>query len=49
MTALPRNLILAGDVLARLADLPTGQVDTIITSPPYFQLRDYGVTDALGW
>jgi DNA modification methylase len=48
MTALPRNTILAGDVMTRLADLPTGQVDTIITSPPYYQLRDYGVTGQLG-
>jgi len=48
MTTLPRNTILAGDVTARLGQLPTGQIDCIITSPPYYQLRDYGVTGQLG-
>jgi site-specific DNA-methyltransferase (adenine-specific) len=48
MTGLPRNTILGGDVLARLADLPAGTVDCVVTSPPYFQLRDYGVTGQLG-
>jgi site-specific DNA-methyltransferase (adenine-specific) len=44
----PRNTILVGDVLDRLADLPTGSIDCVITSPPYFQLRDYGVAGQLG-
>jgi site-specific DNA-methyltransferase (adenine-specific) len=48
MTDLPRNTILAGDVLTRLRALPTGQVDCVITSPPYYQLRDYGVPGQLG-
>lgn len=48
MTALPRNTILHGDAVTRLAQLPTGQVDCVITSPPYFQLRDYGVPGQLG-
>jgi DNA modification methylase len=48
MNELPRNTILAGDVTARLAQMPTGQVDCVITSPPYYQLRDYGVTGQLG-
>jgi DNA modification methylase len=34
--------ILQGDVLARLADLPDNSVHCVVTSPPYFGLRDYG-------
>lgn len=48
MTRLPRNTILAGDVLDRLAGLPTSSIDSVITSPPYFQLRDYGMDGQLG-
>ncbi len=32
-----------GDCLDVLAGLPDGSVDCIVTSPPYFGLRDYGV------
>jgi DNA modification methylase len=48
MTALPRNTILHGDARARLRELPASSVDTVVTSPPYFQLRDYGVRGQLG-
>jgi hypothetical protein len=48
MSLLPRNTILAGDVLDRLGGLPEASVDCVVTSPPYFQLRDYGVTGQLG-
>jgi DNA modification methylase len=48
MTQLPRNTILAGDALTRLKDLPTASIDCVITSPPYFQLRDYGVGGQIG-
>ncbi len=34
--------ILVGDVLERLAELPPDSVDCIVTSPPYWGLRDYG-------
>lgn len=34
--------ILAGDVRERLAELPEASVQTVVTSPPYFGLRDYG-------
>lgn len=37
-----RNTVLVGDVREHLAGLPTASVDAVITSPPYFQLRDYG-------
>lgn len=48
MSALPRNTILTGDALGRLGELPATSVDCVVTSPPYFQLRDYGVAGQLG-
>jgi site-specific DNA-methyltransferase (adenine-specific) len=44
----PRNAILIGDALDRLRELPSESVDTVITSPPYFGLRDYGVAGQIG-
>ncbi len=43
-----RNTILIGDAAERLAELPPSSVDTVVTSPPYFQLRNYGVKGQLG-
>ena len=43
-----RNVILAGDVLNRLKDVPDGIVQTVVTSPPYYGLRDYGVDGQIG-
>lgn len=40
--------ILVGDVFERLADLPDDSVDCVITSPPYWGLRDYGVEGQIG-
>lgn len=34
--------IIHGDALTRLRELPTGSVHCVVTSPPYFGLRDYG-------
>lgn len=48
MNALPRNVVLTGDAKARLDTLPDGSVDMVLTSPPYYQLRNYGVTGQLG-
>lgn len=45
---LPLDKILEGDVLKMLAQLPDESVDCIITSPPYYGLRDYGVAGQLG-
>jgi DNA modification methylase len=45
---LPRHRILIGDVRTRLKELPDASVNCIITSPPYFQLRDYGQPDQVG-
>lgn len=43
-----RNQILIGDVRDRLCELGSGSVDCIVTSPPYFRLRDYGHDNQLG-
>lgn len=42
------NTILQGDSLEVLKTLPDELVDCIITSPPYFGLRDYGVEGQIG-
>ncbi|MCU1685426.1 MAG: yhdJ [Amycolatopsis sp.] len=47
-TPLPRNQILVGDVRQRLKELPDASVDCIVTSPPYFAMRDYGHADQIG-
>lgn len=43
-----RNTILIGDARTRLAELASASIDTVITSPPYFALRDYGDAAQLG-
>lgn len=48
MRGLPRNQVLVGDARWRLDELPEGAVDMVLTSPPYFRLRDYGVAGQLG-
>ena len=40
--------IFTGDALKVLKTLPAGLVQTCITSPPYFGLRDYGVEGQVG-
>jgi len=40
--------ILTGDVLDRLADLEDESVQCVVTSPPYWGLRDYGVAGMIG-
>ena len=40
--------ILVGDVLERLAELSDESVHCVVTSPPYWGLRDYGVSGQLG-
>lgn len=42
------NQVLVGDALERLGDLPDDSIDTVITSPPYFRLRNYQVSGQLG-
>ena len=40
--------IVVGDALFELKRLPDNYVQTCITSPPYWGLRDYGVDDQIG-
>lgn len=40
--------ILTGDALAMLRTLDAESVQVCVTSPPYFQLRDYGVPGQIG-
>ena len=40
--------ILVGDVRARLKDIESNSVQTCITSPPYWGLRDYGNGNQIG-
>ena len=40
--------VLCGDAKAELAKLTSGSINCIVTSPPYFWLRDYNVEGQLG-
>jgi len=46
--SLPRNMLLVGDVRTELPRLPDASVDTCVTSPPYFWLRNYEVAGQIG-
>ena len=37
-----KNSILCGDCLEKMLEIPSNSIDLVITSPPYFQQRDYG-------
>lgn len=40
--------ILVGDVIRRLSELPDDHFDIVVSSPPYWGLRDYGVDGQIG-
>lgn len=42
------NIILPGDCIESLKTLPDAIVNTCVTSPPYYKLRDYGEEDQIG-
>lgn len=44
----PGYSLLLGDAKAKLQTLPTGTIDTCLTSPPYWGVRDYDHPDQLG-
>jgi DNA modification methylase len=46
--ALKSNRVLVGDAAERLRSLPASSVDCVVTSPPYFLLRNYGHEHQLG-
>lgn len=43
-----RDCLLVGDAVARLRELPDQCVQACVTSPPYFNLRDYGIDGQIG-
>jgi DNA modification methylase len=42
------NYIAIGDALTNLKRLPDNVIDCVVTSPPYFGLRDYGIAGQIG-
>lgn len=48
MTAVATYKVLGGDALEQLRTLPDASVQTCITSPPYWGLRNYGVDGQIG-
>ena len=42
------NKILVGDCVSSMQGLEAGSINTCVTSPPYFGLRDYGVDGQIG-
>jgi site-specific DNA-methyltransferase (adenine-specific) len=40
--------LLTGDALEVLATLPAAHAQTVVTSPPYWSLRDYGIDGQIG-
>jgi len=42
------NKVICGDSLKTLEQLPAAFIDCVVTSPPYWALRDYGVDGQLG-
>lgn len=45
---LPTGEILVGDAAERMRELPDGSIDCVITSPPYFRLRNYQSNGQIG-
>lgn len=43
-----KNVILLGDALETVKQIPDESVDCVVTSPPYYALRDYGTAEWVG-
>lgn len=48
MSATPTLSILCGDVLEKIKEIPDNSIHCVVTSPPYFQLRDYNCPGQIG-
>lgn len=48
MESLARPVLICGPATDALSLLPTGSVQTVVTSPPYWSLRDYEVANQTG-
>lgn len=42
------SALVMGDSLAVLTSMPSNSVQTVVTSPPYWSLRDYGIAGQIG-
>lgn len=49
LESLDTSALVCGDAGAGLGLLPAGSVQTVVTSPPYWSLRDYDVAHQVGW
>ena len=45
---MPHSKILVGDVRTRLTEIPDDSIQSCVTSPPYWGLRDYGQDGQIG-
>lgn len=48
LLALTESVIFEGDALTVLQRLPSESVQCVVTSPPYWGLRDYNISDQIG-
>lgn len=48
MTEIEQNIIYCGDCNEILKKIPSNSIDLVITSPPYFQQREYGNGKGIG-
>ena len=48
VSAISESLLICGDARRALGLLPAESVQTVVTSPPYWSLRDYRVEDQIG-
>ena len=48
LAAIDRSVLICGDAAQAMTLLPAGSVQTVLTSPPYWSLRDYQVDDQIG-
>lgn len=48
ITVMQRSALVLGDAHAVLRSMPAESVRTVVTSPPYWSLRDYGVPGQIG-
>ncbi|MDR2565034.1 MAG: site-specific DNA-methyltransferase [Bifidobacteriaceae bacterium] len=46
--ALDHSALVCGDALAVMSSLPPESVQAVVTSPPYWSLRDYGISGQIG-
>jgi len=46
--AIEQSILICGDATRAMGLLPSASVQTVLTSPPYWSLRDYRVEDQLG-